>query len=295
MRPNFLIVGAPRSGTTALYEGLAQHPEIFMSPRKEPWFAAFTGDPGPWRGPGDAQPVRAWSEYEALFAGARGQQAIGEASTLYLWADEAPGRIRESLPDVRLIAILRNPVDRAYSNFLEHVQEGREQELDFARALALESERRRRGWAPSWSYADLGHYAAQLERYFAVFPRERILVLLYEDLKADRAALFSRIFSFLGVDAGFEPALPPRTTENSGIPKNRWVHGMLVRPNPLRNALRSLLTAAQRRSLRAWILHRTLRRPHLDPELRTSLAAAFRDDIQQTQALLGRDLSSWLT
>ncbi len=293
MRPNFLIIGAPRSGTTALYEGLAQHPEIFMSPRKEPWFAGFTDDPGPWRGPRDAQPVRSWEEYESLFAGAEGAKAIGEASTLYLAAPPAPTRISESLPDVRLIAILRNPVDRAYSNFLEHVQEGREGELDFARALAAEPQRMRRRWAPSWAYAGLGFYAAQLARYFAEFPRERMLVLLYDDLK-DRPGLYSTIFGFLGVDRTLVPSLPPRTNENSGIPKNRLLHAILTRPNPMRRAMRSVLSDGQRKSLRAWLLHHSLERPHLDPALRAALTKGFREDILRTEELLGRDLSHWL-
>ena len=293
MRPNFLIIGAPRSGTTALYEGLAQHPDIFMSPRKEPWFAGFTGDPGPWRGPRDAQPVRSWEEYDRLFADAKGERAVGEASTLYLYAPQAPRRIQESLPEVRLIAILRNPVERAYSNFLEHVQEGRETELDFARALEAESARLARGWAPSWAYAGLGFYGEQLARYFAAFPRERLLVLLHDELRQERAAVYRRIFRFLGVDEAFAPALPPRTNENSGVPKSRFMHALLTRPNALRSALRGMLGERQRRAVHAWLLHRTLARPGLDPQLRRSLAARFAEDIAQTERLLGRDLGAW--
>ncbi|MDA8343909.1 MAG: sulfotransferase [Thermaerobacter sp.] len=295
MRPNFLIIGAPRSGTTALYEGLAQHPEIFMSPRKEPWFAGFTGDPGPWMGPRDAQPVIGWADYERLFEGAGDANAVGEASTLYLASPEAPQRIKDSLPNVRLIAILRNPVDRAYSNFLEHVQEGRESELNFARAIAAEPERRRRGWAPSWAYTGLGFYGAQLNRYFAQFPRDRMLVLLHDDLKQDRDALFRHIFDFLSVDSGVVPALPPRTNENSGFPRSRLLHAILTRPNPLRSALRSVLDERQRKVVRAWLLRRTLDRPQLERALRTELIELFRADILRTGELVGRDLSAWLT
>ncbi len=294
MRPNFLIVGAPRCGTTALYEGLAQHPDVFMSPRKEPWFAGFTGDPGPWRGPLDAQPVRDWDEYERLFDGADGFAAVGEASTLYLAYEDAPRRIRESLPGVRIIAIVRDPTQRAYSNFLEHVQEGRERELDFARALAAEPERRRRGWAPSWGYAALGRYGQQLTRYFAEFPREHMLVMLYEDLR-ERAALYGRVFSFLGVDPSFVPDLPQRTNQNSGIPKSPLLHKVLTSPNPLRRALRSVLSDSQRHKVRSWLLNQSLERPQLDPVLRQALTARFRDDILRTSDLLERDLSSWLS
>jgi len=294
MRPNFLLIGAPRSGTTALYEGLAQHPEIFMSPRKEPWFTELTGWFGPWVGPRDGQPVATWHDYEQLFAGAGGQKAVGEASTLYLAAPEGPRRIRESLPDARLIAILRNPVDRAYSNFLEHVQEGRESEYDFRRAIAAEEDRLRRRWAPSWAYTGLGFYGRQLERYFATFPREQMLVLLQEDLAQDRMGVYAQIFRFLDVNPGFVPVLPPRVNENSGIPKNRIVHALLTRPNPVRQALRSVLSDHQRRSVRSWLLHHSLARPHLDDDLRHELMERYRDDILHAGELIGRDLSGWL-
>ena len=294
MRPNFLIVGAPRAGTTTLYEGLAQHPEIHMSSRKEPWFSELTGEYGPWLGPRDGQPVASWDEYERLFEGADGAKAVGEASTLYLAAPEAPRRIRESLPGVRLICILRQPVDRAYSNFLEHVQEGRETEFDFERAIAAEDDRLRRHWAPSWAYTGLGYYGAQLDRYFAEFPRDQMLVLLYEDLARDRTGTYQRIFNFLGVHPGIIPVLPPRINENSGIPKNRLVHQILTHPNPVRQALRSVLTERQRKAVRSWLLHYTLVRPHLDPELRSELTERFRLDIERTGALLGRDMSHWL-
>jgi hypothetical protein len=294
VKPNFLVVGAPRSGTTTLYEGLAQHPEIYMSPRKEPWFSELTGQYGPWLGPRDGQPVATWTEYEQLFAGANGQKAIGEASTLYLGAPEAPRRIKESLPDARLICILRNPVDRAYSNFLEHVQEGRETELDFRKAVEAESSRLGQKWAPSWAYTGLGHYGEQLGRYFAELPREQMLVLLYEDLKEDRVGVYTRIFTHLGVHPGIIPVLPPRINENSGIPKNHLVHVLLTHPNPVRQALRSVLTDRQRKSVRSWLLHHTLQRPHLDPDLRLELIERFRDDILRTADLIGRDLSGWL-
>ena len=294
VRPNFLLIGAPRSGTTMLYEGLSQHPEIYMSPRKEPWFSELTGQFGPWLGPRDGQPVSTWSEYEALFAGANGAKAIGEGSTLYLGAPEGPRRIRASIPDARLVCILRNPVDRAYSNFLEHLQEGREAEFDFARAVALEGERLSRHWAPSWAYTGLGYYGEQLTRYFTEFPREQVLVLLYEDLARDRTGVYSRIFSFLGVHPGIIPVLPPRINENSGIPKNRVVHALLTHPNPVRHALRSVLSSRQRRAVRSWLLHHTLMRPRLDPELRRELTERFRPDIEKTAELIDRDLSPWL-
>lgn len=294
MRPNFLIVGAPRSGTTTIYEGLTQHPEIYMSPRKEPWFSELTGERGPWLGPRDGQPVESWQEYERLFAGANGAKAIGEASTLYLAAPEAPRRIKESLPDARLICILRNPVDRAYSNFLEHVQEGRETEFDFRRAVEAESERLSRHWAPSWAYTGLGFYGKQLERYFAELPRKQMLVLLYEDLARDRTGVYQRIFNFLGVHPGIIPVLPPRVNENSGIPKNHFVHVLLTHPNPVRQALRSVLTDRQRKAVRSWLLHHNLQRPHLDPDLRRELRERFRSDILHASALIDRDLSAWL-
>lgn len=293
MTPNFLIIGAPRSGTTTLYEALRQHPEVYMSPVKEPWFAELTGDFGPWRGPGDRQPVTDWQSYGSLFAGAREERAVGEASTLYLYEPQAPERIARSLPGVRLIAVLRNPVDRAFSNFLEHVHEGREPLMDFAAALRAEEERQARGWAPSWLYRGLGHYGRQIARFRAVFTANQMRVFLYEDLVRGSEQVFSEMYAFLGVDPEFRPDMPRRLNP-SGIPRNRLLHRLATQPNLLRSLLRRAVSEERRLAIRTWLMTRNLRRPVVDARLRAELTEAFRPDIEILQEILQRDLSHWL-
>lgn len=152
--PNFLIIGAAKAGTTSLYHYLAQHPQVFLSANKEPHFFALENNPPDYKGPGDEQGVRSritdWQSYLALFSKATGQhRAIGEASTLYLYHPDAPSNIHRHLPDMKMIALLRNPVDAAYSAFGHMYREGREPCNDFMQALKEEDHRVAENWAPS--------------------------------------------------------------------------------------------------------------------------------------------------
>jgi hypothetical protein len=280
MLPNFLIIGAPRSGTTLLYEGLRKHPEVYMSPVKEPLFFSGYGK------------MERMEEYQGLFAGVTNERLVGEASTLYLYSPEAPTRIALSLPDVKLIAILRNPVDRAYSNFLHHVKIGF-QNSDFSSALATEERSMREGRSPFLYYRDLGFYGRQIERYLAIFDRSQMLFLLYEDLPIDPAGVFGTVFRFLGVDAN----LPVDTSVKhnpSGVPIHSRLHRLVTGPSSVKTVLKAILPEDFQERLLLRALNLTLSKPSLDPEIRHRLASEYRQDIQKTQELIGRDLSTWL-
>src|SRR5918994_33933 len=187
--PNFFIVGAQKAGTTSLYHYLNQHPDVFMSPRKEPFFfdrelnAHGEVVKQEFGGPGDQQAPKYVNirEYEALFAGAKGEKAIGEASPLYIYAPGTAERIKRYVPEAKLIALLRNPADRAYSAFLHAVRIGREPLSDFAQALREEDDRIWYNWHYQFHYRNRGLYYAQLKRYFEVFGREKVGIWLYED------------------------------------------------------------------------------------------------------------------
>ncbi len=170
--PNFLIIGPPKCGTTALYRYLSQHPDVFMPREKEPRFLLSHAVPT-YTGPTDPlyakRLVTSVTKYEELFASASRERAIGEASTLYLYTPGAEDGIRRHVPGAKLIAILRNPVDRAYSNFLHQRYLGAEPLSDFDEALRAEPARIARGWGPFWHYAELGRYQRQLERFHRVF------------------------------------------------------------------------------------------------------------------------------
>lgn len=302
MVPNFLIIGAAKSGTDALYSYLAQHPQVYMSPNKEPMFFVAEGqDEIPYRGPGDREAVKEWDswvptlkQYQALFADVSAETAIGEASTWYLYDEGACRRIHQHIPQVKLIAILRNPVDRAYSAFTMLIRDGRETTRDFSRALAAEDERVRANWEPLWHYRRMGFYYAQLKRYYETFDAARIHVVLYDDFDARPGDVMRNLFRFLGVDDQFEPDTSTRRNV-SLIPKNPTYHMLIAGQNPLKSAVKSVLPTGFRQRIKAGLIARNLTRPTpLAPGMRHQLVDVFRSDILQLQELIGRDLSQWL-
>jgi hypothetical protein len=296
--PNFLVIGAHKAGTTSLYHYLKQHPEIYMSPLKEPRFFSFEGEEPDFRGPLPEVPGRPLvvtdlEAYRALFAGVSSEKAIGEVSPGYLYREKAPGRIRHYIPEAKLIAILRNPVERAYSHFLMVRKNDREPLTDFARALEAEEERIKDNW---WigHYKSMGFYHEQLTRYYELFDREQIRVYLYEDFDKDPVAVTQSIFRFLEVNDSFVPDTSRRFNV-SGVPKSRAVHTLIKKPNPLKSALKPFLPRGLRWRISAKLHESNLRgAPPLPEEIRKELTEAYREDILKLEGLIGRDLSGWL-
>ena len=303
--PNFLVVGAQKAGTTALYNYLRQHPEIYMSSVKEPHFFAFEGEELNFQGPRDQEilsrmVVSDSKSYQALFEGVSTETAIGEASAMYLYDPKAPYRIEHHVPEARLFAVLRNPVDRAYSAFLHMIRDGREPLTDFARALEAEQERIQNNWGPIWHYKNMGFYHKQLSRYYEVFGREQIRVYLYEDLNDDPLDVLRDMYAFLGVESTFVPEVSGRYNV-SGVPKSRrlhTLHSFLRGRSPVKSALKPLLPKRLRRWLVKGLLRslqtRNLVKPPLPEEVRGHLVEAYREDVLKLQGLIGRDLSKWL-
>ncbi|MFD2351867.1 sulfotransferase family protein [Nonomuraea ferruginea] len=189
--PDFLVIGAPKAGTTALHAALREHPGLYLPPVKEPKFFLTDGPPPDRGGPGDQQTYRehVWrrADYEALFAAAPPGAARGEATPFYLYDLDAQRRIHAAIPHARLIAILRDPVERAHSNWTHLWSAGLEPIGDVVRACAAEERRVADGWAHFWHYVRLGRYGEQLAHLFTLFPREQVLVFRYRDL-VDRPA-----------------------------------------------------------------------------------------------------------
>ncbi len=258
--PNFIILGAAKAGTTAVYYYLMQHPQIHVTPLKETNFFALEGQPLRFSGPGDDEYVNRLSittldAYQEQYRYAQGKSAIGEASPLYLYHPRAPERIHHYVPDSKLIAFVRNPVDRAFSAFLHLVRDKREPFTDFRLGLQAEKERIAAGWEHIWHYKQMGLYYAQLQRYYALFPRTQIKIFLYKDLRTNPVGTMQEIFRFLEVDPAFVPNMSQRHNVTVDLPSER--------------------------------------RPVLPPEVRTELRAFFREDALRLQDLIGRDLSHW--
>jgi hypothetical protein len=292
--PNFLVIGAQKAGTTSLYYHLKHHPEVFMSAVKEPQFFAFEGGVPDAGGPGDAgaDAVCDLASYAELFAAGAGMAARGEASTIYLYDEHAPARIREHVPDAKLIAILRDPAERAYSNYMHLIRDGREPITDFRAALAEEGARRELGWSANWRYLDKGFYSRQIERYLELFPRDQIRIYLYEDFDADPAPIMRDVYRFLGVRDDVTQDLSLRLNV-AGVPKSRGVQSLMKRQERLKWALDPFVPEGVRRRLLK-LQNRNLERSGMDADVRAELVEFYRDDILRLQRLIGADLSRWL-
>ncbi|MDJ0680519.1 MAG: sulfotransferase [Xenococcaceae cyanobacterium MO_167.B52] len=291
--PNFLIIGAAKAGTTALHEYLQQHPQIYMTPTKETNFFAFEGEILNFQGPGDEAlqefSITDLATYQAKFDLVTHELARGEACPSYLYLAQSARNIKKYIPNTCLIAILRNPVERAYANFLHTVRDDREPQRDFALALKNEVTRIANNWEWFWHYIQLGYYGAQLQRYYQIFSPSQIKVYLYEDLKEKPIALLQDIFRFLEVDDTFVPDMAIRPNK-SGMPNNKILHYFLTKPNPLKTCLKPLFPA----KIRQKIQHQNLTTLQIDPEVRQELRELYREDILRCQDLINRDLSAWL-
>jgi hypothetical protein len=294
MLPNLLILGAAKSGTSSLYGILSQHPDVFMSRFKEPTFFVWGDREYDIQGPGVARIGRSVvtdiDSYLALFSDARHERIRGEASTGYLHTAGVAERIQQLVPDAKLMAILRNPIDRAYSAFLHARRAGLEPKSDFEQALDEEPHRVRTRWIGLTTYTTVGMYAEQLHRYLSIFPCEQIRIYLFDDLLRDPMGLAIDAFRYLRIGDEFEPDV--------SIPANR---GSAVRSVRLYGSLGSLRESSLGRrsrlgrSARAFV-RRINERPkeQLAPNVRQRLGAHFEADVMQLSQLLDRDLSPWL-
>lgn len=298
--PNFLVIGAAKSGTTALYHYLKEHPQIYMSPLQEPKFFSFVNqeqlkfhgirDQG-----ANAHIIRKLEDYSHLFADWSSEIAIGESSPCYLYYEQTAMNIHEIIPDAKIIAILRNPIDRAYSNFLHMVSSGREPIYDFSQALLVEQERIDKGWEYFWHYKSQGFYSQKIKYYFDLFKHKNIKVLLYEDYKQNSRFVLADIFAFLEVDNTFLPDIAQQYNVTR-FPVSKVLNHILNEPHPAKNIVKQLIPKNLRNFGLSQFhsLNSTNKMPPLEKEVRKKLIYEYKEDILQLQNLLQRDLSSWL-
>lgn len=298
--PNFLIIGAQKAGTTSLYFYLKRHPQIYMSADKEPHFFAYRGGIPKFRGP-LASGSKYWrtrttslEAYERLFDGVTTEKAIGEASTYYLCVPETARAIRHHIPDVKLIAILRNPVDRAFSNFRHCVKLGFEPLINFQEALQEEDKRMRDNWGIEWYYRQKSLYYNQMKRYYDTFDRNQIKTYLTEDLAADPIAVLRDIFRFLNVDDSFVPEISSKFNVSRGIPGNRVLQSLLMGSRQIIAPFRFIIPDSIWSLIIKSIKKRYFVVPVLEEKTRAELIKYFKKDILRLQDLIQRDLSGWL-
>jgi hypothetical protein len=305
--PTFIIVGAARSGTTSLYDWLQQHPQVFMSPIKETnHFSQLEpnlqgpgseklNEPLSWKPDGSlcerhAAIVTSWDDYLALFAASRAYAARGEASPSYLYYSSAAGNIRRRIPHCKIIIVLRNPVDRAFSNYKALVRWGRET-LDFETALAMEDQRLSDGWEHFWALKGLSLYAEQVRRYLNQFPRTQIGIWLYDDLTRNPGSVFDQVCMFIGVEP-FSPCFTPKNVSN---PRVGALGRILARHPQARQTMRKLSPTALRSVVRSVDLGISGTQLSLHPETKAQLWDFFHDDVAELDGILPElDVRRWL-
>lgn len=301
--PDFLIIGAGKSGTTSIDNYLKQHPSIFISPKKEPNFFAYelTDIESLKEYPGELkhyqESITNFNDYLRLFEAAKSDQIKGETSNTYMYGKDAPYRIKHHIPNVKLIAILRQPAERLYSRYLHLYRDNRLPTPHFS-----DCKDKSTIW---WQRNDLineGFYFKHLSRYYELFPKENIKVFLYEDIKNDIREMLKDIFTFLNVDNTFECNFSIRYNE-SGIIKNKVLNKLIGGNGVVQNSIKSLapsLYSGVKNNLTAQKLINKVRsknmdKPKIDPEIKHFLThEVYKEDILQLQALINKDLSSWI-
>jgi hypothetical protein len=301
--PDFFLVGHPKCGTTALYEALRRHPQVFMPDCKEPWFFASELQARmPPRPEGSPETLE---QYRSLFDAARPEQLAGEASALYLWSRSAPGRIAAVQPQARIVAILREPASFLRSLHLQFLQTYVETESDLRTALELEAARRTGQRLPRYSYwpqalmySEYVQYTEQLKRYHAAFGHEQVLVLIYDDFRRDNEGTVRTVLRFLGLDdtvpvqtGEVNPTVQPRSQR-----LHELVHAVGVGRGPLSRSVKEAMKALtparlRRRALRATQQRLVFAKPQPpDEQLMLELRHRFTAEVSSLSEYLGRDL-----
>jgi hypothetical protein len=295
--PDFLIIGAPKAGTTALFQTLSCHPQIFASAQKEPRFFICKGSKPVFPCPGGDSNVAdiVWPEeaYLELFRDCPADARAGEASTAYLHHPVAPANAHARIPAARIIAVLRHPVDRAYSQWLHLRHEGLEHSADFATALGQEAYYKANGYWPAFYFLERGFYARQLERWLSYYPREQLLILFYEDWRAQPVATLKQVYRHLGIDDLDSPPLKDSNV-SSREPRWKWLHHRMVRDNAIRRWAQNHLPLWMRDAITTPVRKINLKPgPLIDPKLRNRLTRHFLEDMQRLEVLTGRNLDHW--
>ena len=301
--PDFFLIGAPKAGTSALHAALAQHPDLFLSRVKEPKYYMCGDSPPPaYKGPGDAHSSQEWvwqrERYLALFDEAPDTMLCGEATPFYLYNRDARRRLAVDNPEAKLIAVLRDPVDRAYSNWMHLWMDGLEPCGDLVEAVRREQRRIDAGWAPFWHYRSLGMYGRQVADLLEHFPREQVLFLRYAELVKDPSAALTAVASFLGVTPAVVPAVP-RDNSRVFVPhRARARERSARRSGPVLAWVSSSRRRCGARPADRWSASCTAAatpaRPKLTPAQRTELLKPHREDIALLERVTGQSYQDWL-
>jgi len=295
-KPDFFIVGAPRSGTTSMKTYLDKHPEIFMAPGREPHFF----------GTDFYRPlyIRDERTYLSLFATAINEKRVGEKSTRYLSSKRAAGEIKEFHPSASIITMLRNPVEMIYSMHNHHFNRGVEDLDDFKAALEAEEDRKRGLRLPMSLdsiekyrvlYRETARYTQQVKRFLNAFGREKVHIIIFDDFIHSTPHTYREALKFLDVDPDFQPYF--RKVNTNREVRSRALHAYLEDPPPfVQSLVKTVIPPQARYRLAKGIVHLNSKpapRPPMKPALRRKLQEEFLPEVEQLSKLIGRDLTHW--
>ncbi|MBO0822942.1 MAG: sulfotransferase [Actinobacteria bacterium] len=298
--PNFFIAGAPKAGTTALHAALARHPELYLSAVKEPKFFLTNGPPPAQGGPGDAKTYaeHVWRrrDYEELFAPAPSDTLRGESTPFYLYSRRAQMRIKGLIPDAKMIVVLRDPIERAHSNWTHLWSAGLDPIDDFVRACGDEDRRVSAGWADFWHYKRLGLYGEQLKHLYSAFPPDQVLLLRYRQLVEQPAATLNRICAFLGVSQGLICEIPREnvTAHPDQTRRHQYLSKLLRTGSAMSSRLPRHPAMALIDRLEGSLQQGAAPRRPLTWEQRQALIPYFEADVRLLEDLTDEDFTSWL-
>lgn len=293
IKPNFIVAGASKSGTTALFHGLKQHPDIFLPPTKELHYFSYPELYKRTNGPGDKYIIRtiitSWDAYLSQFQKANvGYQARGDISPSYLFFPSVAQRIRDKLGPIRIIIILRNPVEKIFSQYSHLVRDGRE-ELSFIHALEQERDRFKKGWSDMWLYRESGYYCDKVAEFLRVFGKNSVLVLFFEKFKSSPVQTLQKIAQFVGVSSHFQFE-PPAKVNVSGTPRSRLLSRVVISGPIFVLAKKYLPISAGGKLKRFFMRINTGEKPQLSKHLRQRLLLEYKEDIYCLSQLIEREI-----
>ena len=305
---NFFLIGAPKGGTTLVHERLSLHPQVFLSPVKEPNHFSVDIDPSRFsaafrantkldaaaylsKKPLVARQVGFFqdpAQYAELFEGAGPEHiAVGECSTSYLWSKEAANRVAQAHPRARILAVLRNPVERLHSHWLMARKYGFT-DLDLMDAVEADRSHAHPGWGQSELFVEAGLYAEQLHRWLREFPRERVKILFSEQLSDPNA--WEELQQWLGLD-GPIPEVNGNRSNPAGRARMEGLNHWVTRLGMKEAAGRMVPQFLKLGLKRIWYTDEGL--PGLSDADRAALWPLFESDVEELEILLDIDLAHW--
>jgi hypothetical protein len=310
--PTFLIVGAVKAGTTSLHEYLQQHPEVYMSPIKETNFFSdgdmlfnhFNKDyrqdisinvdeylKGPMDKKVHIAHVRTWEQYCKLFKNVKNEKAIGEVSNSYLYSPSAPQAIKSLLPGSLIIMILRNPVERLFSQFLMNLRLGKITGDNLLNEIENDEAKPVKGWGASHLYLEVGLYYEQVKRYYDTFPANQIHVILFDDFKKDLRGVMRELFQFIHVNSDFEIDTSQKYNE-AGMPRFGNLNYWLTQTG-IYTLSKKLIPENFKQSVKN-LFYSKENVPKLSTTEKKWLISYYQDDVKKLSQLINKDLSMWL-